>query len=183
MTTFLMIARILYDKGYQQYVDTAKTLLKEFNDIQFLLLGDIDEEYPNYVPRHVIDQDERNGYIKYLGYIPNVHDVIKNADCIVLPTYYNEGLSRVLMEGLAMSKPIITTDIPGCRETVENGINGFLCKPKDSISLSEMCRKFVSLSVDEREKMGQAGRKKAEMQFDINNVIKIYSSITAKYES
>lgn len=182
MTTFLMIARMLYDKGYQQYVDAAKIIKQDFSDVQFLLLGAIDKEYPNYVPLEIIDNDVKSGAIKYLGYNSDVLQFIKEADCIVLPTYYNEGLSRVLMEGLAMSKPIITTDIPGCKETVDDGVNGFLCKPRDTESLLSSLRKFMALTVEEREKMGYYGRKKAISQFDVSNVIEIYDSITKKYE-
>lgn len=181
MITFLMIARVLYDKGYQQFVDAAKVLTKEFNNVNFSLLGDVDEEYPNNVPRNIIEQDVSNGFISYLGYIPDVYNVIKNADCIVLPTFYNEGLSRVLMEGLAMSKPIITTNIPGCKETVVNGVNGFLCEPKDTLSLINACRKFLYLSENDRHAMGRAGREIAESKFDVRDVIKVYSSITNKY--
>ena len=182
MTTFLMIARMLYDKGYQQYVDAAKIIKQDFSDVQFLLLGAIDKEYPKYVPLEIIDNDVKSGTIKYLGYNSDVLQFIKEADCIVLPTYYNEGLSRVLMEGLAMSKPIITTDIPGCKETVDDGVNGFLCKPHDTESLLSSLRKFMALTVEERKKMGYYGRKKAIAQFDVSNVIEIYDSITKKYE-
>lgn len=176
-----MISRVLYDKGYQQYVDAAKLIKKDYIDVQFLLLGAIDDEYPHYVPKHIVDEDVKNGHITYLGYVTNVYDIIKSVDCIVLPSYYNEGLSRVLMEGLAMSKPIITTNIPGCQETVEDGVNGLLCKPKDSISLAEACRKFLRMSEKERFNMGIAGRKKAERQFDVKNVIQVYNSLTEEF--
>lgn len=181
MCKFLMISRVLYDKGYTQYVEAARLIKRPHPSAEFLLLGDIDEDYPNHVPREVVEHDVRNGLIDYLGYRSNVKEIIMNCDCIVHPTYYNEGLSRVLMEGLAMRKPIITTDIPGCRETVDDGINGFLCEPRSISSLAECIKKFIMLSHIQRIEMGKAGRKKAETTFDINDVIKTYHSITDKY--
>ncbi len=178
MCKFLMISRVLYDKGYQQFVDAAKIISKECPEAKFILLGDIDESYPNHVPRDVVEKDAANGVIEYLGYRKDVKDIIKQCDCIVHPTYYNEGLSRVLMEALAMCKPIITTDIPGCQETVDDGVNGFLCIPQDTKSLIDAIKKFLRTSSAVRNEMGLAGRRKAEEEFDIKDVIKVYRSIT-----
>lgn len=179
MIRFLMIARLLYDKGYLEYVSAARKIKAIFPQTEFLLLGSIDESYPNHVPESAVNKDVADGTINYLGYINDVRTVINNIDCIVLPSYH-EGLSRVLMEGLAMAKPIITTDIPGCRETVDDGINGFLCKPRDAGSLVEALWKFLSLSDKERLAFGQAGRQKAESQFDVRKVIAVYHSLTDK---
>lgn len=176
-----MISRVLYDKGYQQFVESAKIVKRQHPAAKFILLGDIDESYPNHVLRSVVEKDSSNGIIEYLGYRKDVKDIISECDCIVHPTYYNEGLSRVLMEALAMSKPIITTNIPGCRETVDDGVNGFLCIPKSTESLVSAILKYMSLSDAARKEMGRAGRRKAEKQFDIKDVIKVYHSITQKY--
>lgn len=177
-TIFLMIVRVLYDKGYQEYVDAARIIRKEYPEVEFWLLGKIDNEYPNHVPEHIVHWDSNSGVIHYLGYVSDVRSIILNADCIIHPTFYNEGLSRVLMEAMALKKPIITTDIPGCRETVEDGYNGYLVKPKDVDSLVIAIRKFLSLSKEERIAMGIHGREKAERQFDVRKVIDIYRSIT-----
>lgn len=177
MIRFLMIARVLYDKGYSEYVEAARIIKSKHSEAEFLLLGSIDDAYPNHVPKNIVDHDVEKGTINYLGYISEVGSIIRTVDCIVLPSYH-EGMSRVLMEGLAMSKPIITTDIPGCKETVDDGINGFLCKPRDVDSLVEALEKFLSLSNKERLLLGRAGRNKAEKQFDINKVIEIYHSLT-----
>jgi glycosyltransferase involved in cell wall biosynthesis len=175
---FLMIARVLYDKGYSQYVESSKEIRSRYPNVKFQLLGGIDDEYPNAVPKEVVMSDNSLGYIEYLGYKSDVRQYILEADCIVHPTYYNEGLSRVLMEALALKKPIITTDIPGCRETVDDGVNGFLCQPKDVPSLVSAIENFMNLSPQQRQDMGNAGRVKAETQFDIRDVIAIYKSIT-----
>ena len=177
-TVFLMIARILYDKGYQEYVDAARIIRRECPDVEFWLLGKIDEEYPNHVPAEVVNKDNEDGIIRYLGFSLDVKSVEVQADCIVHPTFYNEGMSRVLMEAMAMRKPIITTDIPGCKETVEEGRNGYIVPPRDVEALVCAIRKFLHLSQDERRLMGEYGRMKAEYEFDVNKVIAVYRKIT-----
>ena len=172
-----MISRVLYDKGYSEFVSAAKEIRKSYKNVKFLLLGDIDPAYPNAVPKEQVLRDHEAGIIEYLGYVKDVRSVISNSDCIVLPSYYNEGLSRVLMEGLAMSKPIITTNQSGCKETVDDGINGFLCEPKDIESLVTCITKFLSLSESQRIEMGINSRLKAEKEFDIKKVIEIYDRI------
>lgn len=174
---FLMIARVLYDKGYTEYVNAAKIIHEKYPKVEFQLLGKIDEIYPFHVPEKVVREDENRGAIKYLGVSSNVQPIIEIADCIVLPSYH-EGLSRVLIEALAMGKPIITSNIPGCKETVEDGKNGFLVAPKSSKELAEAFFKFISLSEEIRLKMGEYSRYKAENEFDIKNVINIYRKIT-----
>lgn len=172
-----MIARILYDKGYQEYVEAARIIRKEFPDVEFWLLGKIDNEYPNHVPEEVVCQDHDSGVINYLGYVSDVRSIIHKANCIVLPSYH-EGLSRVLMESLALQRPIITTNIPGCRETVEEGYNGYLVPSRDANALTVAIKRFLSLTEEERFAMGKHGREKAERQFDVRKVIAIYRKIT-----
>lgn len=178
---FLMIARLLYDKGYEEYVQTAKVLTSECSEVEFQLLGGVDVSYPRHVPEARIRQDANARYIRYWGYCPDVAAKIQGADCIVLPSFYNEGLSRVLMEALAMGKPIITTDIPGCRETVEEGKNGFLAQPQNTESLIVAVKKFLALSREERREMGTYSRRKAEQEFDIVDVVKVYKQITDRF--
>lgn len=176
-TVFLMISRLLYDKGYTEYVETARIIRARHPDTEFQLLGNIDPSYPKAVPETVVKQDCANGTIVYLGYVPDVIPLIRKADCIVHPSYY-EGLSRVLMEALAMGKPIIASDIPGCRETVEHGKNGFLIPPQDIPELVDTVSKFLSLDSAARKQMGYYGRIKAEREFDVKNVISVYRKIT-----
>ena len=173
-----MIARVLYDKGYREYVDAARLIRSEYPGVEFQLLGRIDKEYPEHVPEEIVLKDQSEGTIRYLGYVSNVRPILQAASCIVHPTFYNEGMSRVLMEAMAMRKPIITTDIPGCRETVEDGRNGFLVPPCDAVALADAIRRFLSLSEEERLAMGCYGREKAEREFDVRNVIAVYRRIT-----
>lgn len=179
MTTFLTIARVLYDKGYQELIDASKFIKWKRKDVVFQWLGNIDEEYPNYVERSTIERDQRDGFISYLGTTTDVREFILNADCIILPSYH-EGLSRTLMESIAMGKPVITSNIPGCMETVDDGINGFLCEPRNALSLSNAILKFLSLSECERQRMGVNSRKKAIQTFDIKNVIRAYDDVISE---
>lgn len=175
---FLTVARVLYDKGYSELVSVATKVKKEYSNTVFRWVGSIDCEYPNYVPEDTVTSDVMKGAIQYLGFKTDVIDTIKKSDCIVLPSYH-EGMSRSLMEALALGKPIITTDIPGCREMVEEGINGYLCKPRDAHSLENVIKKFMKLSNSERAKMGLESRKIAEKRFDVNNVIKLYDNVVS----
>lgn len=175
-TVFLMIARLLYDKGYEEYVKAARILRRKGIEIECQVMGDLDLSYPNHVPAERLQQDQATGDISYLEFSPNVVERIGQADCIVLPSY-NEGLSRVLMEAIAMGKAVITTDIPGCRETVDDGKNGYLVQPKDVNGLAEAMQKFASLNIEKRLEMGKFSRQKAEKQFDIRTVIQKYSTI------
>ena len=177
MIIFLMVARVLYDKGYAEYVEAARVVKKEYSNVEFQLLGNIDTTYPKSVPIEVVQKEQEIGTIKYLGFAEDIRPFMQAADCIVLPSYH-EGMSRVLMEALAMRKPIITSDIPGCRETVDDGKNGFLVPPRDVGKLIMACKQFLSLSEIERLNMGIYSRKKAELEFDVQKVIAIYRQIT-----
>lgn len=169
---FLMLCRLLYEKGYAEYVAAAEALQGQ---AEFRIMGSIDS-HPSAVSRSVIEADAARGKIKYINFSPDTLPQMVQADCIVLPSYH-EGLSRVLMEGLAIGRPIITTDIPGCRETVNNGINGLLCAPRNASSLIEAMRQFITLPSEQRIEMGRQSRKRAEQMFDIQKVFTLYSQI------
>lgn len=177
MINFLMVARVLYDKGYTEYVEAARIVHNEYPNVIFGLLGGVDEEYPNHVPIDVVMKDNKDGVINYLGYVSDVRSVMKTADCIVLPSYH-EGMSRVLIEALAMKKPIIASNIPGCRETVDDGKNGYLVPPRDVCKLADAFKRFLKLSDEERMMMGRYSRNKAEREFDVKKVIAVYRRIT-----
>lgn len=176
MKVFLTIARTLYDKGYSELIEASRILRRERQNCRFKWLGPIDEQYPQHVTKATILQDQKSGLIEYLGVTADVRKSIRRSDCIVLPSYH-EGMSRVLMESLAMGKPIITTDIAGCREMVIEGENGFLCKPGDAKSLVEAIKKFIRLDLQEVKEMGKKSRELAESRFNVMNVIKVYEDI------
>lgn len=171
---FLLIARMLYDKGVKIFADASEILISRGYKFSALLLGQLDYDNPQKIAIETIKEWEANGFVKYLGSTAHVQSYIEAADCIVLPTYYKEGIPRVLLEASCMEKPIITTINPGCTDIVKDGVNGFLCAPKDAVSLADMMEKFIHTSEDERIVMGKNGRKIVETDFDEQHVIDIY---------
>ncbi len=174
---FLLVARMIRDKGVIEFVEAAGHLLNEGTDqvVEFWLLGDLYPGNPTAISADQLEQWQQDGVVKYLGHVDDVAAVIHKADCVVLPSY-REGLSRVLLEAAAMAKPIITTDTPGCKDVVDHGLNGYLCAVKSSQDLALMMREFLLLEEQQRLKMGRNGRLKIERQFDEKIVIDKYSS-------
>jgi glycosyltransferase involved in cell wall biosynthesis len=171
---FILIARMLWDKGIGEYVEAAKKLKSKHNNLEFQLLGKLDYENPMAISKEQIEKWEKEGIIDYLGISQDVRNEIKEVDCVVLPSAYREGVPRTLIESAAMQKPIITTDNVGCRDIVEDGYNGFLCKVKDSNDLADKMEKFINLTEEERIKLGKNGRKKVIEEFDEKIVIEKY---------
>ena len=176
-TSFLMVARLLYDKGYGEFIDASKLLKTYGVNAEILLLGPLDEKAPNSVSHETLDADVANGYVNYLGFSTKPLEIMGKASVIVLPSNYKEGLNRSLMEACALGKPIITTDIPGCRETVEDGVNGYLVPPRDGKALADAMLRYLEQSPEERARMGQESRRIAEERFDISHVIAEYDRI------
>ncbi len=162
---FLIIARMLWDKGVGEYVDAARQMKSEFNNVRFQLLGFLDVSNRTAISRRQMQIWTEEGIIEYLGETNDVRPYICNVDCVVLPSY-REGLPRTLLEAASMGRPIIATDVTGCREVVDHGVNGYLCKAKDASDLSEKMKDMIKLSIDERREMGLRGRKKMEENFD-----------------
>jgi glycosyltransferase involved in cell wall biosynthesis len=143
-------------------------------DAEFCLLGFLDVQNPGAISRVKMDEWVAEGVVHYLGVSDNVGDEIAQADCVVLPSFYREGTPRTLLEAAAMARPIVTTDSVGCREVVDDGVNGFLCRPKDAVDLADKLVQMAALSPGEREAMGLRGREKAEREFDEQIVINKY---------
>ncbi len=170
---FLFIARLIRDKGLVEYVEAARMLKAKYPDVVCNILGTYYLGNPTAVTQDEIEMWKKEGIINYLGATDDVSSVIAEHDCVVLPSY-REGLSRVLLEGASMGKPIVTTDVPGCRDVVDDGINGYLCEVKDADSLAKQMEKVLLLSEDERREMGQRGREKVIAEFDEKIVIEKY---------
>lgn len=180
-TRFLMVARILYDKGYQEYVDAAEYVKSKYPETKIELLGPLDEKSPMGVPREVVENDEKSGKIIYLGTTNDVPSHLRqDGVVVVVVSSYKEGLNRSLMEACAMARPIITTNIAGCQETVDDGVNGFLVPPKDSKALAEAMIKFIELPREQKEKMADASYTKALENFNLESVLKKYDNIIAE---
>ena len=177
--TFLLIARVLYDKGIAEYADAIKLLRSKGINARFQLLGKIDETKGLGVPEKQIKQWEKEGILKYLGTTGDVRPLISNADCIVLPSY-REGTPRTLLEAACLGKPIITTDVPGCRETVIHNFNGYLCEAKNAYDLADKMHRMICLDKGKLEEMGVSSRWLAETKFDQQIIIKKYTEVIDK---
>lgn len=166
---FAFISRIMKEKGIDQYLEAAKTIKEKYKNVEFHICGFCEKEYEGK-----LNEYNENGIVIYHGMIRNVSEFLENIHCVVHPTYYPEGLSNVLLEACATGRPIITTDRSGCREVVDNGINGYKISQKNTQELVEAIDQFINLSFDEKKNMGLNGRKKVEKEFDRNIVIDKY---------
>ena len=171
--TFLLISRLIYDKGIVDYVEAIKKLKKTGIRAKFQLLGAIDEKHKRGIQARLIRSWIKSETIDYLGRVEDVREFIKNADCIVLPSY-REGTPRTLLEASSMGRPIIATDVAGCNNVVKNNYNGFLCKLMDPGDLARKMEEMQNLPVNERRRMGVRGRQRMETCFNENLVIDKY---------
>lgn len=170
---FLLVARLVWDKGVGEYVEAARLVRAVEPGARFQLLGFLDVANRTAVPRSAVEAWVAEGLIDYLGHADDVRPVMSRADCIVLPSY-REGLPRVLLEGAALGKPLIATDVPGCRQVVEDGRNGWLCTVRDSGSLADAMLRMLRLSPGERQDMAAAGRRKIEAEYDERIAVERY---------
>jgi len=170
---FLLIARMLRDKGVLEYVDAAQILRTRWPQVECCLLGFLDVQNPAAISSDQMKAWVQQGHVNYLGVSDDVRSHIADADCVVLPSY-REGTPRTLLEAAAMGRPIVTTDAVGCREVVDDGKNGFLCKVRNATDLADKMEKMLGLSVEQRLEMGTYGRKKMELEFDEQLVIDQY---------
>ena len=165
---FLLMARLIWDKGIGQLVEAGRTLKEKYPAIRIVLLGPFDTN-PNAITRECVKQWEQEGIIEYLGETRDVRPYLCNSSVYVLPSYYPEGTPRSILEAMAVGRPIITTDTPGCRETVREGINGYLVPPRDSIALAAAMEKFI-IEPALITKMGARSREIAEEKYDVRKV-------------
>lgn len=171
--TFLLISRLITDKGILEYVQAVEQLRREGISARFQLLGAMDPKHKRSISKAIIQQWIDSGTIEYLGTTQDVRHFIKEADCVVLPSY-REGTPRTLLEAASMGRPMIATDVPGCRQVVEPGRNGLLCKVKSAEDLAEKMRTMVGLSENVLEEFSLNARKKVEQEFDESLVISKY---------
>ena len=172
---FLLIARMLRDKGVAEFVEAAKLLKPRWPQAEFCLLGFVDVQNPTAVSKAQMEAWVAEGDVRYLGVSDDVRVEIAASDCVVLPSY-REGTPRTLLEAAAMGRPLVATDVVGCREVVEDGINGFLCKPRDAQDLAAKMEAMLVLLPEQRAEMGRLGRLRVECEFDEQIVIKKYLS-------
>lgn len=173
--TFLMISRLIYDKGVLEYVKASEIVKKEFPDIECQLLGPF---WTQNVKKNTITKDEISFWeskklIKYLGHTYDVRPFIADADCIVLPSY-REGCANVLMQGGSMAKPLIASNVTGCNNLIVNEETGYLCAPKNERDLALKMKKMIALKEEERIKMGERGREFMKINYQKKIVLDAY---------
>jgi glycosyltransferase involved in cell wall biosynthesis len=170
---FLMIARLLRDKGVLEFVDAARQIKARHPQVRFQLLGAAGSENRSAIDRATLDAWVVEGVVEYLGTTSDVRPAIEAASCVVLPSY-REGAPRTLIEAAAMARPVITTDVPGCRAVVDRDISGFLCEVRSAESLAAAIERFLALPSEAQQAMGQAGRTKMEREYDQAIVVDAY---------
>ena len=170
---FLLVARLLWDKGVGEFVEAARIVRARHPNARFQLLGFVGADNRSAVPRATLDQWCAEGVVDYLGATDDVRPAIAAADCVVLPSY-REGLPRSLIEAAAMGRPAIATDVPGCRAAIEVGVTGLPCAPRSASSLADAMERIMSLEPAERTAMGSAARARAERLFDQRTVVAAY---------
>lgn len=165
---FLLIARLIREKGIDQFVGAARALKARYPEARFQLLGPLDSN-PTAVTRDQVEEWQRAGIVEYLGETQDVRPYLQAASVFVLPSYYREGTPRTALEALATGRPVVTTDAPGCRETVVDGVNGFLVAPKDVGSLTAALERFL-LDPGLVPSMGAASLELARTKYDVRLV-------------
>jgi len=171
--TFLLISRLITDKGVLEYIDAIKKLRSQGLEARFQVLGSMDPKHKRGIKTEVIKDWINTGLIEYLGTTNDVREHIRNADCIVLPSY-REGTPHTLLEAASSSKPIIATDVPGCNHVVKDNVNGLLCKLKDADDLAAKMTTMAGLSDHTLQQFGKNGRAKMEAEYDESVVINKY---------
>ena len=166
---FIFISRIRREKGIDEYLDAAQVIKQKYPNTEFHVLGGCEDDY-----YQKLSKLSKEGVIVYHGQKSDVRPYIANVHCTVHPTFYPEGMSNVLLESCAAGRPIITTDRAGCREIVDDGVNGFVVRQQDSNDLIEKLEKFIHLSYEAKKKMGIAARRKVEKEFDRQLVVDAY---------
>lgn len=163
---FLFVGRIMKEKGVDEFFAAAKTLKAEFGEkVAFDVVGFYEDAY-----KETVDQLVADGVIRFHGFQTDVHPFYEAANCVVLPSYH-EGMSNVLLEAAATGRPLITSDIPGCREAVEDGVSGYICPAKDADALYDAMQRFVELPESWRAEMGRRGREQMEKRFSKDAVV------------
>lgn len=175
---FLLVGRLLRDKGVTEFVEAARLVRANLPQTRFQLLGPIDEGNRTAISRNALESWVAEGIVEYLGTTDDVRPFIAASSTVVLPSY-REGLPRSLLEAAAMGRPLIATDAPGCRDVVDDGVNGYLCAAADGASLADAMRRFVNLSYEQRLAMGESARRKVQERFSEELVVATYLEVLA----
>ena len=165
---FVYISRIMEDKGIDEFLNAAEFIKNKYPNTKFHICGFLDGDYETTISEY---QDKE--IIEYHGMIQDVRTILEKTHCTILPSYH-EGMSNALLESAASGRPVLASDIPGCRETFDEGISGFGFEPRSTESLIQAIEKFIKLPYEEKRAMGEAGRRKVEKEFDRQIVVDAY---------
>ncbi len=171
---FILVARLIWEKGVAQYVEAARSVKRLYPGVVFQILGKVPPPGESSVTEADLKAWESEGLVEYLGTSDNVPFVLAAVDCVVLPSYYREGVPRSLIEAAAMGRPCITTDMPGCRDVVRDGENGWLCAPHDARDLEDKIVRFIEAAPEKKVEMGLAAHRIAVELFDEQVIIQKY---------
>jgi glycosyltransferase involved in cell wall biosynthesis len=174
--SFLLFGRLIFDKGLKEYYQAAKILKEKYPEVSFKILGFIKADDPRSISEKQLDEWNASGIIEYLGSTKNVQPFIKDATCIVLPSFYKEGMSTALMEAASMGRPLIATDIAGCRELIKDGETGYICKVKNAESLAAKMELLINLNDSGLNAMSIKSREKMIQEFDISHILPKYEN-------
>ena len=177
--TFLLISRLIHDKGILEYIEAIKVLKSKGVDADFQILGQIDEKHSRGIPEKLVNEWVDQGVVDYLGTTDDVRPYINNSDCIVLPSY-REGTPRSLIEAASSARPIVATDVAGCNNIVTNDLNGLLCKPANVDDLASKMEDMLNTDNNKLDQMGKESRNIAVTRFDENFVIDKYLAAISK---
>jgi len=177
---FIFVGRMIKEKGVLEFIESAKILRQQYPGVSFYILGIKDLRSKSSISMNMIDIYVKDGLIKYLNQSDNVFNILREMDCLILPSYYAEGIPRSILEASSTGLPIITTNMPGCSDAVRDGVTGFLCRPQDPIDLAKKIEQMIKLSTTRRQSMGLNGRKLMISEFDEKLVLNAYISIINK---
>ena len=173
---FLLVARLMWDKGVGEFVEAARMVHLHYPRACFQLLGFLDVDNPSAVTSAQVQAWIDEGVLNYLGATNDVRPYLEGSDCVVLPSY-REGVPRTLLEAAAVGRPVITTNTPGCRDAVLDGVTGFMCQPRDAQDLAKKLICFLDSSAEIRTAMGKYGRARVEKEFDERLVLTAYERV------
>lgn len=174
-TIFTFIGRLLRDKGVELFYQCAKDIKQIHPEIEFLIVGPVDDGNPEGISQEAIKEWHREGSIKYLGIRHDVKGILETTSCLVLPAFFREGIPRVLLEASAMGIPCITTNVPGCKDIIKDGFNGIIVESKDKEALKEAILKFISQNSSEKKRLGDNGIDFVRNHFSSDIINSIYN--------
>lgn len=174
---FSFISRLIKEKGIIEFIEAAKLIKKKYNNVKFYVIGPFEKEHPSSIDESYLNLAIKEKIICYKGFTDNVKKWLDIVDCVVLPSYYREGVPHILIQSASMGKPIITTNNVGCKEIVEDNFNGYLCKIKDPIDLAKKMEKILLANEEELKIFSKNSRKKVEDKFSDQIIIDKYLSL------